>query len=1228
MMGNGKKDNNRLRVVHGFKPFLALLLVLCCIAGGIRMFPWAGKESAETGDAVTVSISRTGISIGNAYLSREYIIKNGHINTSAIKNKRMEGDRIIEMQEGSEDFAIHLLDEDYPSGELNKTGWKITIRNGEGAEFPQSEAARLVDGSTLIHPQIADSAYEKAPFTLDLDLGSEQTVSSFSIDKRSGDCEGTEGINGTMGKFKLYVSEDGVNYTPAGEGEFTKEAYNLHEGAGICLSHFMWQNHIYNVGERVYANFNQTYTTRYVRLVQETCAVGTTDDSFSSTEITLYEDPYGGTGKTDTEKNTIAASELKYAGAEEESINDGKKLTIHYAPFKVNDTTYEIDQVVVLGNDDFYLRSFLEIQASDKEKARIDYIDMDRFVFPESTEDVWDEGMYAIGQPLYAGGLFLGSEFPAVHTWISHENASQIRYYSGKSFSRMEADGQLTADGKFVTWQNVIGVSWDTDVKVVQSDFYQYIEEIATPTEFRKQYNSWFDNGLAITDETIETAFLGVEKGLTQNGIEPLDCYVVDDGWNNYYDGIYETEPGWNQGTTENVTGFWEPNAKFPNELYTSSALTSRLQSTFGMWLGPQGGYNYDKSFSQFLEYAGTGAVRTENMGDGTTAESYICVASDKYIENLRNLFMDYNTKYDITYWKLDGMGSSCLNPNHGHMTGGYCDMYYISDMWEKWIDLFEDIRAARNAEGRELFINASTGTILSPWILQWVNTVWLNMGSDTGELGTGERHQQKIYYRDQVYYSQFNNQRQIQFPLGHLYNHDPIYASADVSEATPGVFREYLFANAMRGAALWEVYFSPAIMDDAHWQIAADALTWAEDNHEVLKNSHYFGNDPAEGVYGYSCFSGNQAIISFTNPLDEAQTYTLNVDGTIGATKNLTGARGFQVYPYEEKDLGVLTYGDTITAELKPHQTIIWQYGLVDTETPSVVFARSEGEEQIIVKFSERIYLDTAMIEGERTAASLQEDYRTVVLQAEESLAGPKQVKVSVRDMSGNACEIPITVICCGKDNAIVRVADAGSIKDAKDVQVNYDAVTGTAWMEGVTRSYEVQTDNELIGCGPFTISTGVQTEDSGMDLVTVGDDVKLSIDQSGYVQFVVGDETVTSQRTVTTVTEKAYGTFGTNAYVPAQTETVVVGKVNDGKAHAITAVREANGMLKLYLDGELCASCYDEEKRNQELSGGTITVADETFDGRLAEVLILNQALGYDEVTAFAGEPEENLQ
>lgn len=1198
---------------------LVLLYFFC--KGNILWEPQAGAEKNNFGESnknVWVSVSDTGISIENLYLSREYTIRDGHINTGRIVNKRIDGESVVEMQEGSEDFVIHLIDAKQPSEELDKTGWRITIKNGDGVEFSQSESVRLIDGSTFIHPQIEGSDLEKGPFTVDIDLGSYQTVRSFSIDKRSGSIEPSDGLDGTMGKYQLYVSRDGVNYIFAGEGEFTEEDYHLKEGAGMYLPDFKWSDHLYNIGERVYANFDHAYKTRYVRIVQENCAVGATDDSFSSTEINLYSEFCREAEKTEDEADTITAGKLTYGGASVEDTAEGKKLTIHYEPLEINESVYTIDQVVVLKNDDFYLRSFLEIQSSEKDAA-IDYIDQDRFVLSGDISDVWDEGMHSLGQPLYAGGMFLGSEFPAVQTWVSHENALQIRYYSGKSFARLKKDGQLTEDGKFVTWPNVIGVSGDTDINVVQSDFYRYIEDIAVPTGFRKQYNPWFDNAMGITDESIKEVFLGAEQGMSQNGIEPLDSYVVDDGWNNYYDGKYLTEPGINQGTTKNKTGFWETNAKFPDEMYTSSALAARLQSTFGMWLGPQGGYVYDKTFSQFLEAKKTGNVRTENLGDGTTASSYICVASSRYIKNMKKFLMDYDTRFDITYWKLDGFGSACMNPGHGHMTGGDSNMYYTTDMWEKWTDLLEEIREDRNSEGKDLFINATNGTPLSPWILQWVNTVWLNQGGDTGNIGTGERHQQKIYYRDQVYYNQFSSETNIQFPLGHVYNHDPIYAVADESDASPEVFREYLFANAMRGTALWEVYFSPSIMDETYWQIAADVITWAEDNHEVLKNAKYFGNDPAEGVYGYFCYGADQAIISFTNPLDEEQTYTLKIDGSIGADKALKETGGFTVYPYGEEDLGSLVYGDTITVKLKPRQTIIQQYGLSDTDAPEVIFGRSEGNDKIIVKFNERIYLESASIEGKKTTSILQEDYRTVVLQAEEDLEGEKQVKVRVKDMCGNRNESVVTVMCYGKENLIADIAEVQNLKDADEVQMVRDADTGMDWFVEIDRKYEVTDSAELYGRGPFSVCTGIQTEKSDVCIAAAGNDMGLWVDQDGYVRFTVGDVSLTSEHDVTEVTKKAHGTFGSFWYVPAKTEIKKCGKVNDGQTHTIVAVREVNGMLKLYLDGELCASTYEKEKLNQEISGGKMTVGDIGFAGKLAEVHILNRALGYDEVTAY---------
>lgn len=102
--------------------------------------------------------------------------------------------------------------------------------------------------------------------------------------------------------------------------------------------------------------------------------------------------------------------------------------------------------------------------------------------------------------------------------------------------------------GSMATWPAIVGAARSKDYAACQSDFYEYIETIATPTEFRKQFNTWYDYMKDITAENIRESFYQMEKGFTQYGANPFDSYVVDDGWMNY-------------------STFWGFNNKFPNEL-------------------------------------------------------------------------------------------------------------------------------------------------------------------------------------------------------------------------------------------------------------------------------------------------------------------------------------------------------------------------------------------------------------------------------------------------------------------------------------------------------------------------------------------------------------------------------------------------------------------------------------------------------------------------------------
>lgn len=1102
---------------------------------------------------------------------------------------------------------------------------------GSNVTFKGKSTDKLTDGN--LNFAVSGNVNDEIVF----DLGSVQTIGSFAYQKRPGFHDANYGLNGTMGKYELYVSDNGTDWTPAGKGEFVRDDYNLHsvvlsENTQTSDGKYNVGDTLHNVGDLVYGNFNSVYTTRFVKIVPKSDCMGGTNE-FQATEIKLYSDQKFESKKDDTDTD-IRSSELTVS--ENGITTKNNEVRVSFDTYEKDRVNWDIDMVTVMENDKHYMNSYLEITVDKPEEAKIDYIDFDNFVIPEGTSGVWSipeenkiSSMWIgkhelmLGQPIYADGLFFGSEFPAQDTDVNDQNAMQIRYYSGKSIAKMASDGQnVTNEGKtYRTWNNVVGAAQGTPTDVVQTDFFNYIEDIATPSDFRKQYNSWYDNMMNINDESIEKSFLGAEKGLAENGVEPLDSYVVDDGWNNYNNDIGGVNAPGESGTTKNQTGFWEFNSKFPNEFYTSTELTDKFQSSFGVWVGPQGGYNFFGGFAKYLE-----AMGTAEMQSNSALGNVICTGSRTYLKNFEDRFIDYQTRFNIDYWKWDGFASRpCNNPNHNHMTGGDHDMYYTSDMWEAWTDVIEHARAARAQEGKGLWINATCYVNLSPWLLQWVNTVWVQDSGDTGEAGaSGERHQRKIYYRDNVYYNLYKK-NQIQFPLKNIYNHDPIYGVSDASKATTEVFREYLLDNAMRGTAFWELYYSPSLFDEEKWEVTADVLDFAETNHNVLKNAKLFvqeGKNPSNGVYGYSAWNNKKGFVSFVNPTATKQTYELTLDNIVGVPTSMKGLKEYSIYPYAAGTTGkTVSYGDTLKVTLEPNSSVIYQYGNTDSKAPEFVSAKPEfvsakitKKDTIEVRFNERVSDDIKFkVNGKSAEAVLQDDYRTFEVKASD-LSDATNLSISgIKDVYGNEASAVEVEARTAKE--IAKVASKEDVKG----DVSESKSDSKTLLNLKNKAYTI-TENGIKGDDDFSVSMTVDTKSSNTVLLKQDDDFQLSIDADGYVVFNVKGQQVTSKENVTTVVEHASGKFNTNEYKESVTQTTTIGKVNDGKLHVVHAVREPNGMLKLYVDGRLATSAYDKKNHGADLSGAPVVLGSTKFTGFVGDVVVRNSALYYDDAQKAA--------
>ena len=1166
-----------------------------------------------------VNIAKDKVEIGNDAITRVMDISDSKLKTKIVSNKRIGKDLVP--GEGSEDFAIHLVperqtseepsketntripDAQKPKNQLDRTNWTATVYDSVGKA---KDGATILDGENNTYVDFSDGS-KAWPYEVVIDLKEEKTIGSFGYQKRPGFQDQAYGINGTIGKYEIKVSSDGKNWTDAGTGEFSSKDFNLHE-----------VDNLYNVGDMVYGNLTEAKTARYVKIVQLSGAL-TNDISFTGAEIYLFEDTIRQDNNTgDTNKRMIKSSDLTIKQVNEEKYKTGKRIQFVFEEYEKYNSVWTIKYNVFVEDNAPYLRSNLEIASSNKDVA-FDYIDVDQFALPKNVEGLFHHpplqdissmwiGKYelVLGQPIYANGMFFGSEFPASDTDVVN-NTMQVRYYSGKDFNKLAEDKQLNTDGSFTTWNSVMGAAAGTDKDVVQTDFFAYINDIATKTEFRKQYNSWYDNMMDITDESIANSFYGTEKELSKNGVEPLDSYVVDDGWN-----AYETINSAGQETKapyDNKTGFWEFNNKFPNELYPASDMAKKFGSTFGLWLGPQGGYNYFGGFAEFLEKNGTGHVTNDYWKS-------VDVGSKTYVNNLTKLFLDYQNRFDIEYWKLDGFAvrPSVDQDNH-HMVGGDHNMYYTSDLWETWIDTFEAMRQEREEKGRELFLNLTCYVNPSPWLLQWANTIWIQDSGDNGFLSTygGTQAEQMMSYRDNVYFNIFKK-NDLQFPLKNVYNHDPIYGVSAGIEFTDDDFRNYLMINATRGTAFWELYFSPSMMNDAKWRITADVLEWAESHSKTLEKAKLFGERPDQGgVYGYSAWNSGEGIVSFRNASNKEQNYTLTLDNTVGVPTDLDNTKMIQILPRaDETKVEKMSYGDTLTVTLAPHESRIYQFTSKDQTPAKVISVKNTKENTVRVKFDQRIQNPTITVNGKPAEATILEDYRSIEVTAAKQIGKENKVGINVENIWGTPTATKKDFYGYANGYA-AKLLEKTDVENGENLETSHFEKANIDLYNINHKEYKFKKQIPLVGTDDFSISFTFRSSGNNQVILNQEGAYSIAIDENGYLNFTVGDDVVHSKAAVTTVVEKASGTFGSPEYKPTTTNETVKGKVNDGNLHDVKAVREANGIIKLYLDGELLSSKYVKDRFS--LPKGKITLGSKKTNLQIADVAIRNEAAAYDE-------------
>ena len=790
-------------------------------------------------------------------------------------------------------------------------------------------------------------------------------------------------------------------------------------------------------------------------------------------------------------------------------------LKIDFSPFPFKDSKILVSAVYELNDNDFFIRKHFEISFDKigKKEVVLDFISFEHFRFDTALMHWSVPGQknshipgfaLTLGQPVYVDSLFFGCEFPICRNIIKEDTAS-VSYYSGKKLT------DLCANGIYRTYDAVVGAAEGNLFAQVQKAFFEYIRTVSKPCRLRRQYNSWYDNMLGITTENVTSSFLEIEKGLTKYGEPVVDSFVADDGWNDY------------------TKGFWSFNKKFPDGLTPFTELSESFGSRFGLWLGPRGGYTTDTpKFAKHIENAGNGYYNKQAMD--------ICVASEKYAQKTGQLLLDFMNEYRLNYFKLDGFAQKpCKDKKHDHMTGGYNDMYFYTDIWEKWIKIFEKLsdNAAEN-----LWINLTCYAPPSAWFLQWVNSVWMQISNDHGFIGKKGKISDKdglLSYRDEMYFD-FYKTRQFQFPQMSLYNHDPIYGAEAKVKMSDNDFRSYLFTMASRGTCFWELYYSHSLMNEAKWRINHGALRFIDKNIDVLSHSVIFGGRPSqEKCYGYSCFTEAEGILCIRNSGKKAEKFSVRLDEHIAVSKAFTKKDVCTVLPYtvglQKEKYG---YGDIFEAELEAYETKIFHFGKKPV-APVVSYVHPVDGNTIEISFDDVVGIENISCkENEIITKVLLEDYMSVRLTFRNEFSAKNSYTLSrISDITADEYEVSFDFDY--NDNGVVI--------------------------------------NSVRGNSGFSIKAALQQSKSQL-LMSQGDEIRLETDKEGFAVFTVGKDRLISRKPV-------------------------------DSCDLLVAVRERNGVMKLYCDGVLHCGMPTE---NIRINGDKLTCLD--------TVKVYDRAFSFDEV------------
>jgi len=527
---------------------------------------------------------------------------------------------------------------------------------------------------------------------------------------------------------------------------------------------------------------------------------------------------------------------------------------------------FQADWALVLRQGSAYIRQVLTVTAESKP------LNLGSVALVELNQPWALMAGTVKGSPIVSGSFFLGFESPLAETSVAGGEALAVLPI-GMTVPPNDSRG----------WSSVVGVA---PAGQLRRAFLAYIErERPRPYKPFLHWNSWFDLGYGypFSQHDALDRIHAVGDELNKKRGVVIDAFLLDDGW-------------------DDTASLWQPGRDYKDGLAPLTQAAREYGASVALWMSPWGGYAPSKA----------NRIATGRR-DGITVENGgLALTDPKYYKIFHDTAQAMITLYGVNSFKFDGAGNAKWK-----LKGSP-----FSDDSDAILHLAADLRRQKP----DLFLDFTNGSWASPFWLLHVDAIPRG-GEDTSLEGVGSERQRWITYRDANVYSNYVMTGSL-YPLNSLMLHGIVLGrkAEHLGAATQQDFVSEVHSYFGSGTQLQELYLSPSLLNEAEWDVLAEAAKWSRRNSSVLVDTHWIGGNPHTfEVYGWAAWSPEKAIVTLRNPSTHPQDFSLDVEQAFelpdGAAQRYT-AHSPWAADAAQKPL-LLEAGKPQTIHLAPFQVI-----------------------------------------------------------------------------------------------------------------------------------------------------------------------------------------------------------------------------------------------------------------------------------------------------------------